>query len=595
MPVNVYEILNKIKKFKLSMVIAAFAASFFIVSAGNVVLIDTSFDVIEFTEKVSIPISIGAIVLIMLALLILSYIYKLERLIPLALVVSTGIMLTAMSLEYRDSIWFYAGCMLLLLIVMLFYVKNTDSYENDRLFNHRNNLIVAAVLFLFFTVMTSIVTIYRYKVFGSSCFDFGIFAQMFEYMRTTGLPDTTIERNKLLSHFAVHFSPFFYFLLPGYCITPTAEYLLVSQSFCVGLGVLAIPGICRELGVKAKHTLMFIVMYIFYPTLSYGLIYDFHENKFLTVCIIWTFYFMLKKKYIPMYILALMTCMVKEDAAIYIVAISLFMLFEMKNIKNGVIMLFGALVYFVFALKMVQVCGGGESDFGYRFDDFNTGDGVTVGTIIKTMLLDFGYALKVMFTNEKFEFLLWMMIPVAFMPFFTRKIATLFLLTPMLFVNFLSSWTYQYDIYYQYTFGAAAIIIFSSIYVSRKMNKQTIRTLIGIAAIICVVITVPKYVSTYKYYSETYRNDEILYKETDEVLARVPQDASVTADGYLIPHMHDHKDMYLNSYDEKTDYLIIDLLESSSFKTFEDNKDDYTVVDGGGRCLVLKRNDLIEE
>ena len=42
--------------------------------------------------------------------------------------------------------------------------------------------------------------VYRYKIYGASTFDFGIFAQMYEYMAKTGLPLTTCERGQLLSH-----------------------------------------------------------------------------------------------------------------------------------------------------------------------------------------------------------------------------------------------------------------------------------------------------------------------------------------------------------------------------------------------------------
>jgi uncharacterized membrane protein len=44
----------------------------------------------------------------------------------------------------------------------------------------------------------------RYFAYNSPCYDFGIFAQMFHSMRTTGVPVTTCEREEAMSHFAVH-------------------------------------------------------------------------------------------------------------------------------------------------------------------------------------------------------------------------------------------------------------------------------------------------------------------------------------------------------------------------------------------------------
>lgn len=91
---------------------------------------------------------------------------------------------------------------------------------------------------------TTYACIARYQSYTAHNFDFGIFTQMFEHMRTTGLPDTTVERNILMSHFGVHFSPFYYILLPFYMIVPRPETPLVLQTVFVAAGVFAVPSAC---------------------------------------------------------------------------------------------------------------------------------------------------------------------------------------------------------------------------------------------------------------------------------------------------------------------------------------------------------------
>ena len=57
-------------------------------------------------------------------------------------------------------------------------------------------------------------TCMRQAAYCTPNFDFGIFCNMFHNMRKTLLPLVTCERDKLLSHFAVHISPIYYLLLP---------------------------------------------------------------------------------------------------------------------------------------------------------------------------------------------------------------------------------------------------------------------------------------------------------------------------------------------------------------------------------------------
>ena len=66
-------------------------------------------------------------------------------------------------------------------------------------------------------------TVCRYLLNWSSTFDFGIFSQMYYYMKETFLPLTTCERDGLLSHFAVHMSPAYYLFLPIYWLFPKSD------------------------------------------------------------------------------------------------------------------------------------------------------------------------------------------------------------------------------------------------------------------------------------------------------------------------------------------------------------------------------------
>lgn len=461
------------------------------------------------------------------------------------------------------NIWLGCGVAVCALIVSIWASKQQDGLISEKMTSRRIVFICVCVMFAVFSVAMSLGTIYRYRVFGSSCFDFGIFTQMFDYMKTTGRPDTTVERNQLLSHFAVHFSPFFYLLLPGYMIFSTPEYLLCAQAILVAFSVFAVYGIACELGFSPKNTLLICAVYILYPSMSYGLFYDFHENKFLTICILFTFYFLLKRKWIGFYLCAIALCMIKEDAAIYLVAISLYMILGQKLFRHGILTLLGALVYFVFAINMTKLFGSGNSmEFGYRYSNFEINGEISFGTIIKTILLDIGYAIAEIFKQEKIEFILWMFLPVLFTPFMSGKISTLVLLMPMLIVNMLSSWQYQYNVDYQYTYGTGALIIICTMLALKDMSPRLRRTVLSASVIISVSLTVPRMVHRIGYYAENYYTQrEMFDRAVDFVRTTLPKDAVISAGGNYIPFLYDYKNVYLEPYDgehaDEVEYFVV--------------------------------------
>ena len=212
--------------------------------------------------------------------------------------------------------------------------------------------------------ITAYTTSFKYRTFSEATFDLGIFTQMFEMMAKTGLPLTTVERGRELTHFAVHFSPFFYLLLPGYMLFRSPLYLFVVQAFGVSLGAIPVYRIGKALKFSPISSLLCSLVYLMYPTMLNGCFRDFHENKFLAVCILYLIYFILIENRVGTIAFTLLTLSIKEDAAIYIFAIALFIIFSRKRKYRGIIMLFGAAGYYLFATKMITFFG--ERSYGRK-------------------------------------------------------------------------------------------------------------------------------------------------------------------------------------------------------------------------------------
>ena len=160
--------------------------------------------------------------------------------------------------------------------------------------------------------------------YSASTFDFGLFAQMFHKMSVTGRQLTTLERDGLLSHFAVHVSPVWYLLLPFWMLWPRPEVLPVLQAAVRASSVIPLWLLAKRLGFSPVPRCLACFVLLAHPVLSGGIGYDIHENCFLTPQLLWLFWAVAAKK--PGYtaLFALLTCAVKEDAPVYVAVFGLY-------------------------------------------------------------------------------------------------------------------------------------------------------------------------------------------------------------------------------------------------------------------------------
>jgi len=479
------------------------------------------------------------------------------------MVLSTGFSI-AVLIYGKQSVYLFAGLALILFIIFS-HVFKSETLSIERISLSENRAFVGVcVLFAVFSLVIGYASALTQMYYANSTFDFGIFAQMFENMRTTGLPLTTVERGEELSHFAVHFSPIFYLLLPGYVIFPSPLYLYYVQALIVASGAFAIFKISRTLGASPVFSLLASAFYILYPTMSYGIIWSFHENKLLPPLILWCLYFIIKNKNIPAAIFALLILTVKEDAFIYVAAIGIWLIASNRKKLFGVGMIIASVLYFVFATKMIEAAGG--EPMLSRFNNFYPeGAEKTLSTAIKTAVLDFGYLLKEIFTAQKLEFLMWTLIPTCFVVFFGGKISTLTLLSPIIIQNLLSNWKYQFDIAHQYTFGPMTLLIFAALLTLCEFDEKKKTKFIALMLSLCIVATSALTLTLVSSKTSWYSSQKAQYIEASGLIEKykdILDGASVTSCDRITPQLYFVRD--LSAYDvshnklRETQFFVVD-------------------------------------
>ncbi len=426
-------------------------------------------------------------------------------------------------------------------------------------------IIVGAAVFVFAAVLC-VNGVLKYRTYHTSNFDMGIFLHMFHNMKETFLPNTTCERDYLLSHFSVHFSPILYLILPIYYIFPFAETLLILQALILASSAIPLLLIARELGFSHKTSAFITLLCMAFPAVSMGCNYDFHENCFLLPLLLWVFYFSEKEKYIPLTVVCVLTLMIKEDVFIYLIVFGLYLILSKRKMREGTLICVGSLLYFGIAYSILTSFGLGIMDS--RYENMIYGDGSLIG-VIKTLVLNPMYSISQLSSHVdgefvKLSYLLKLFVPLAFIPFVTKKLTRYILITPII-LNLISSYPHQCDLSFQYHFGICAFLFYITVLNLSDLGREPKRYLSVIACFSTVILYVCLVFSTRGFYLADYIKNKSTYDKMDEVLTTyVPDDSSVSCTTYLLPHLYKRAEIYesfyhkdKDGYKTDVDYLVL--------------------------------------
>lgn len=465
-------------------------------------------------------------------------------------------------------------------------------------------ILLSVAFFLFVTAWT----VGRVYSFSTPTYDFGIFSQMFYYMKKCGLPFTTLERDGLLSHFAVHVSPIFYLLLPVYALFPYPATLQVCQAAVLTSAVIPLWKLGKRHGLPELQRLFVCALLLLYPAFSGGTSYDIHENCFLTPLILWLFYGIDAEKPAVIAVSALLTLMVKEDAAVYVAVIGLWLmvrsLLQRENtaertpfgkrksgLPTGILLLTVSLLWFF--LTTSYLANYGDGVMTYRYDNLIYDGSKSLITVIKAILLCPMKALYECVDSEKLSFIALTMLPLLGLPLLTRRYERYLLLIPYILVNLLSDYKYQHDIFFQYTFGSTAFLLYLAVVNAADWKRNWLRNL-ALAAAAAVSVwyfadnVVPKGVSYPRKAMERYEE----YEDIRQMLDAIPEDASVAASTVYTTRLSGREILYDVKHASKEhllscDYVALDPAYEEICVLLEDNE--YNLVERYPGKLVIYR------
>lgn len=453
------------------------------------------------------------------------------------------------------------------IVVMTYYYiiikKNAVTLENFDIKN-RTGYILVSIGFLSYLIIVGGLTIIRYINFHQSIFDTSIFGQMYYYMGKNFQPYTTIERRRLVSHFAVHFAPAYYILLPGYLIFRSVIYLGIMKTILLASAAFPLYKLCKQKGLSNFLSVIIAITYLLSPMLISSNIGDgnghiLNENYFYPAFLIWLFYYIEKENYKAVWIFSILTLFVKEDGPFIIASIALYIILSKKS-KQGIYLFIASAFYFVACSYFIMPRFGKEVLFASMYSNFVPSNDSALFSIFYAFVFKPSYVLQQVFTHDKVTFLIQILAPILFLPLISlKKLENLVLIIPIILTSLLcKNPMYIYKFSSHHNMAPICILFFLTILTlsnieSKQMQFFLICSCLCVTCIIGVSYNIHKFTEV-KYYIKNKDKIETI----DAGLNKLPKNASVTASSSFTTKLTNRDNLY-PFYNASCDFVVLDL------------------------------------
>jgi len=452
-------------------------------------------------------------------------------------------------------------------------------------------------------------TVIHHRQIQTSAFDLGIYDNLM-YNALTGHPfysPVLFGPGDPRSYVAGHAEYAMMLFVPFYALRPGPETLLIIQS--VVLGFAAVPLYLLASVYASRFVAVLIAFsYLMFAPLHGPHFYDFHWLPLGIFFHFWLFYAIARKKIWWTLLALLATLAVREDVAVGIAFLGLFLFVTGARVRLGASMALLSAAWFGVNKFILMPMGG-----SWWFENMYHGlfaDGVSsYASLFKTLLTNPAYTLASILTDDKLFYILHMLVPLAFLP--VQRLAFVLLFIPgAVFTVLLTGKTPMINIAFQYTAHWIPYLFLTSIlgiWLLSRQERGRARSLAAVGALVVGVLSQSfnfgAILQTESFHGGFLHIDFSWTKEMQKryadllsVTRLIPRTASVAATEYMVPHVSTRKDIYTFRQDlSDVDYIMVSSheLTGENRRRLEKRvqKTRYGLVRNAGEFYLFKKGD----
>ncbi len=441
-------------------------------------------------------------------------------------------------------------------------------------------LAVVIGFYIFWFVWLSVM---RHHSFGTCMLDFTIYDQlMWNAVQGRWLecaffnfePFNYRLRDYGNNFFAEHFIPTFFLLFPFYWLFPSPLTLLVLEPFYLALAAVPVYFIARRKLNSQFIALVFSAAWLMNPILQQKTIKDFHVDGMVPLFLLGAVAAYLYGYRILYFVLLLLTLGCKEEMAVAVAALGVFLFFGEKDRKIGGATFALGVGWFIAVVMIVMPWfRGGEpvrhlGYFRYLVPDAEPGDEITKGLLLKSVLTHPIHAFVEITTQARLRGLLYLIGPFALTALWSKW--ALVFVVPSMSIALLSGVHFQHTMEFQYGITILPMVAVASIYgmaeiLRRGMKPEKPLPASGVAGgSLALLLAGFLLWGEYSFMPGGGRYDPVDYavlphnELAHEYLNAIPEDARVSAQIEIGSHLGQRRYIYMFPEILDAEYIMLD-------------------------------------
>ena len=411
---------------------------------------------------------------------------------------------------------------------------------------------VVAVGVAAYALVFSFVTVTRHFTFATHALDLGYYVQLGWNLARGAGPYVSLPE---MHAWGDHLSPIMYAFVPAFWIVPGPVVLLVAQSAALALGGAAVFGLARVRLGDERPAAAFALLYLANPSLQGINVRDFHTAALAIPLLLAAAWAVEAGR--PWWALApaVLTLLCREDAALPVIGLGVWMALARRRWAPGAIAAVGALAVLAIDVRFIVPAYRGEpySHFG-RYPQL----GDSLGAIVATIALHPFHTLGTLITADRMLYLAAMLAPLGLLPLLGG--GDLVGVLPGLAQNLLSVDSVLYDYRAQYQAFVLPFLVLAAIGGYARLERRR-------PGHWPVAVLVAALVVSLALDSRTANNLAVArfwptpaQMAAYRVLAAVPAVATVTAQDPYVPHLSLRPRVFVFPVGiEKSDYALVEL------------------------------------
>lgn len=417
----------------------------------------------------------------------------------------------------------------------------------------KNNLLIPILLATLFFIIYTTHTLYRHFTFNSHAFDLGIYTQAIYLYSQGQLAFSTLKHMIILGD---HFGLILIFLSPIYTLFPQATTLLIIQSLFVTVSSIPIYLIAMDKTKNLWSSLLITIAYLTSVGMLSAINFDFHLSTISVLPLSLILYSWHFKKW-KLYWLSLfisITC--KEDVPLFILGMGLFLLTQ-KQIRHSMLTIIFALTsfYLIKFVTMPFLWKGAEASYIQTsiLPLDSPIDFVSIFLVRPGIFIDqiFNSPIKMQTINELYRQFI-------FFPFLSPlSWLTVF---PSLFFRFSTTYTQTWTNSFHHSANLIPFLAVSTIMVIEKFKLPS-----RFVSLLLLFLLATGSLSPNSFIWNAVRLDfhNSRFDYLISNLKKIPDDAAVSAQSPIVPHLANREKIYLFPEIYDAEYLVLDRSLSS--------------------------------